>query len=191
MVYSPVTFFGDEQFNSVIQHNVSFHDLLIGHNIVSCSCVLIRTELIRQFNLKFQTKAVPTDDYTMWLAIALYGGNIECTDQYLIQYRKHTDNVSGTPLVCYRPYEWILKDISHQLFKTGYPFRYKFKCWITILRSRTWVLRKVIKEDTVQSKQEKLLMSLKAVQIWPFHPANWLLLIKSCFNFGRASDCGH
>ena len=47
MVYSPVTFFGNERFDSVIQHHVSFSDLLMGHNVVSCSCVLLRTDLVR------------------------------------------------------------------------------------------------------------------------------------------------
>ena len=183
MVYSPIIFFGNEQFNSVIQHNVSFSDLLMGHNIVSCSSVLIRAELIRRFDLKFQPEAAPADDYAMWLAVALYGGNIECNDQYLVKYRKHDNNVSGTLLACYYPYEWILKDISHRLFKTRFRLILKLKCQINILRTRAWVLRKIISEDAGQSGKDKVLMSLKSVQIWPLHPLNWLLLIKNFFQY--------
>ena len=135
MVYSPVNFFGKDNSVSPVYHNLHFFDMLSGHHIISCSCVLIRFELIRKFELKFSPEAVPADDYAMWLAVALYGGKVECTEQYLVGYRKHDENVSGVPLACDYPFEWIMKDMTRKLLETQYPLRYKLKCLLSILRS--------------------------------------------------------
>lgn len=181
MVYSPVSFFGDKTWDSVIQHNVTFSELIMKHNIVSCSCVLLRNSMIQKFDLKFSPAAVPADDFSMWLTVALYGGTIECCPHHLIRYRQHSNNVSGTALVCYYPYEWILKNITCKLWHTSRSFSEKIVCTVNILRTRAWVLRKIISEDVNQSRHDKVKMSVKALTLWPLHPKNWLLLIKSIF----------
>ena len=181
MVYSPVTFFGNKNYNSIIQHNVSFADLIMGHNIVSCSCVLIRSSLIHDFELKFSPCAVPADDYAMWIAIALYGGNIQCCPYYLVRYRSHADNVSAVNLVCYYPYEWILPDITKKLWKSKHSLSFKISCTFNILRSRAWVLRKIIREDKKMSRSKKLKCCLQAVKLYPVHPQGWQLLMNAIF----------
>ena len=178
MVYSSVTYLGSDKENSPDIHNIDFISLLKGHSIISCSCVMLRTTLVREFNLKFSPQAVPADDYAMWMTIALYGENIECTDQYLVRYRIHNNNVSGTPLACYPSYEWIYKDITSRLLKTRKPWWYKLKCIITILRSRSWVLRQLANYDKKARFKTKLLYTLKAIILNPVHPQNWLLLAK-------------
>lgn len=176
MVYSPVTFFGNKNYNSKVQHNVSFADLIMGHNIVSCSCVLMRTSLIRQFDLKFSSRAVPADDYAMWLAAALYGGNIQCCQQCLVRYRSHENNVSAVNLVCYYPYEWILPDITGKLWKSDRPVKEKLLITFNIVRSRAWVLRKIVREDNTATLRKKIFWSIKAVMLYPVHPSNWAAL---------------
>ncbi len=178
MVYSPVIFFGSDNSNSPFRHNISFADMLPRHDIISCSCVLIRTDLIKKFNLKFSPEAVPTDDYAMWINIALYGGVIECTEQYLVRYRKHNNNVSGTPLACDYPYEWILKDITEKLLKTKHSLSYKIRCLVIILRTRAWVLRKIISQDSSIPRKKKIEICLKAIQLCPIHPQGWMMLGK-------------
>ena len=178
MVYSPVIYWGADHGHSPVVHNVSFGDLLKGHNIISCSCVLLRAALIRNFNLEFHQQAVPADDYAMWMSIALYGGNIECTEECLVRYRKHDNNTSGAPLACYPAYDWIYINITKQLFSTQYSLKFKIQCLAAILRSRAWVLRKIASEDNNLCAFKKLRLILKAIRLNPIHPQGWRLLVK-------------
>ena len=173
MCYSPVLFIGDKSGKSVIHHNITFQELVMKHNIVSCSCVCLRASLIKKFKLKFLQQAVPTDDLAMWLAVALYGGNIECTDEFLVCYRVHSTNESRVPLACYHTYDWILKDITCKLLKTSNTLSYKLKSVILILRSRAWVCRKLARDDDNISYKQKLHYAFKAILINPIHPQGW------------------
>lgn len=178
MVFSPVTFFGRKCSQSPIWGILSLKDMLRWNHIVSCSCALFRTDLIPKYDLRFSPNAVPADDYAMWVNIALYGGNIACTNKPLIQYRVHENNVSCDALSCYYPYEWILKDITRKLLRTQHSWIVKINYITIILRSRAWVLRKLIQEDNAATFRKKLQMSLIAILLCPVHPQGWLLLAK-------------
>ena len=178
MVFSPVTFFGKKSFQSPIWDILTLKDMLMWNHVVSCSCALFCSDLIRKYNLRFSPDAVPADDYGMWVNIALYGGSIACTHKPLVRYRVHENNVSSDALSCYYPYEWILKEITWKLLKTQRPWIIKFEYITIILRSRAWVLRKLIREDDAAAYSKKLHMALKAILLCPVHPQGWLLLIK-------------
>ena len=176
MVFSPVTFFGKKSFQSPIWDILSLKDMLMWNHVVSCSCALFSTAVIRKYDLRFSPYAVPADDYGMWVNIALHGGNIACTNKPLVRYRVHENNVSRDALSCYYPYEWILKDITGKLLKTQHPWIIKIGYITVILRSRAWVLRKLVREDDAAPFRKKLHMAMKAILLCPVHPHGWLLL---------------
>lgn len=71
------------------------YDILLRHNSISCSSVLIRTEVAREFPMKHEDSH---EDYIMWLEVLRKYGTASGINEPLLKYRLSSSGKSGNKL---------------------------------------------------------------------------------------------
>lgn len=82
--------------------------MLLRHNCINCSSVLLRTEVAREFPMDHEDSH---EDYIMWLRILKKYGRAAAIDEPLLKYRLSAGGKSGSKLnsarMTYRVYRYV------------------------------------------------------------------------------------
>ena len=97
MAYSSIIPFGDLSkpiFDLPPIHNLNVVQLIYKNHIYSMSCIMVRKDLIKKYQICCDKICVPCDDWDFHLQCAMHG-KIECSETPLIKYRLHQNNQSN------------------------------------------------------------------------------------------------
>ena len=93
---------------------IFFDKLLIGNQIYSMSCVMVKKSVLEQYGIRFDTVCVPCDDWDFHLQCALHGG-IYCTEKPLVKYSFHSSNQSSDLIKMYNAGIRVFDKYAHML----------------------------------------------------------------------------
>lgn len=86
---------GEEVYNSGLKGIVNpfAHILLLG-NFIAHPTVMLRTDYLRSYQLKYRSKYIYAEDYKLWSDIACLGGSLYVIPKPLLEYRISESQVS-------------------------------------------------------------------------------------------------
>ena len=86
---------GEDIYNSGLQGKICpFTHLLLLGNFISHPTVMLRTEYIKEYGLKYRPKYIYAEDYKLWAEIAMLGGRLYVIPKPLLEYRLSQSQVS-------------------------------------------------------------------------------------------------
>jgi glycosyltransferase involved in cell wall biosynthesis len=84
--------------NHTVQGPVTHSDIMLGllyGNVFCHPSVMIRNEILRKNNIRYDTRYEPSEDYSMWVHLSNFGTLANLPD-VLLAYRLHPESVSNS-----------------------------------------------------------------------------------------------
>lgn len=184
IVFSPVIFFDSRKtWLQSVPAKCNWKDLLKSNFIHTCSCVMVKRQLIVSADEFFDPASVPADDYDLWLRIG-QNSKIVCTPEALVRYRIHANNASGSLNRIHRALLYLYPKISSRIRMN--PEYSGCKKWLLLAKlhhSHAWACRTCSAHAWKENnRREAVSLAWKAVRLFPLQPANWVHALHLMFS---------
>lgn len=93
--------------------NADLKDLIF-NNFITCSSVVVRSEILKKHNFFFRDQRQGVEDWDLWLRLALVS-KFAAVSKPLTSYRIHPENISKNSELMLRSYRVTMKDLKSDL----------------------------------------------------------------------------